>query len=118
MNAMQKQCAFQSDELHTKSVLIVEDDKRLMHCLTLAMEARGFEVMNAESVFNARLGDGCGLDVISALKERQPDATPSSLPATEISPLQSGQSNSVPWTISPNLRTWTILFRSCSRRKA
>jgi YesN/AraC family two-component response regulator len=47
-------------------------------------------VMNAESVFNAiveinlrapeyavvdlRLGDGCGLDVISALKERQPDA--------------------------------------------
>jgi two-component system response regulator RegA len=89
MNAMQKQCAFQSDELHTKSVLIVEDDKRLMHCLTLAMEARGFEVMNAESVFNAivqinlrapeyavvdlRLGDGCGLDVISALKERQPD---------------------------------------------
>ena len=80
----------QSDELHTKSVLIVEDDKRLMHCLTLAMEARGFEVMNAESVFNAivqiklrapeyavvdlRLGDGCGLDVISALKERRPDA--------------------------------------------
>src|SRR6202042_2900300 len=56
----------------------------------LAMEARGFEVMNAESVFNAivqinlrapgyavadlRLGDGYGLDVISALKERQPDA--------------------------------------------
>jgi two-component system response regulator RegA len=90
MNAMQKQCAIKSDELHTKSVLIVEDDKRLMHCLTLAMEARGFEVMNAESVFNAiiqinlrapeyavvdlRLGDGCGLDVISALKERQPDA--------------------------------------------
>ena len=90
MNAMQKQRAIQSDELHTKSVLIVEDDKRLMHCLTLAMEARGFEVMNAESVFNAivqinlrapgyavadlRLGDGCGLDVISALKERQPDA--------------------------------------------
>ena len=48
MTAMQKQCANQSDELHTKSVLIVEDDKRLMRCLTLAMEARGFEVMNAE----------------------------------------------------------------------
>ena len=71
-------------------MLIVEDDKRLMHCLTLAMEARGFEVMNVELVFNAiveinlrapeyavvdlRLGDGCGLDVISALKERQSDA--------------------------------------------
>ena len=90
MTAMLKQRANQSDELHTKSVLIVEDDKRLMRCLTLAMEARGFEVMNAESVFNAivqinlrapeyavvdlRLGDGCGLDVISALKERQSDA--------------------------------------------
>ena len=90
MTALQKLCANQSDELHTKSVLIVEDDKRLMRCLTLAMEARGFEVMNAESVFNAivqinlrapeyavvdlRLGDGCGLDVISALKERQSDA--------------------------------------------
>jgi len=89
MNAMQKQCAIQSDELHAKSVLIVEDDKRLMRCLTLAMEAGGFEVMNAESVFNAivqinlrapeyaivdlRLGDGCGLDVISALKERESD---------------------------------------------
>ena len=34
-------------------MLIVEDDKRLMRCLTLAMEARGFEVMNAELVFNA-----------------------------------------------------------------
>jgi ActR/RegA family two-component response regulator len=53
MTAMQKQCANQSDELHPKSVLIVEDDKWLMRCLTLAMEARGFEVMNAESVFNA-----------------------------------------------------------------
>ena len=90
MTALQKLCANQSDELHTKSVLIVEDDKRLMRCLTLAMEARRFEVMNAESVFNAivqinlrapeyavvdlRLGDGCGLDVISALKERQSDA--------------------------------------------
>jgi DNA-binding NtrC family response regulator len=90
MTALQKLCANQSDELHTKSVLIVEDDKRSMRCLTLAMEARGFEVMNAESVFNAivqinlrapeyavvdlRLGDGCGLDVISALKERQSDA--------------------------------------------
>ena len=47
MNAMQKQCVIQSDELHTKSVLIVEDDKRLMRCLTLAIVARGFEVIKS-----------------------------------------------------------------------
>ena len=71
-------------------MLIVEDDKQLMHCLARAMEARGFEVMTAESVFDAlaqiklsapeyavvdlRLGDGCGLDVISALKATTTDA--------------------------------------------
>src|SRR5215831_20460250 len=90
MDAIQKQCLIQGTELHAKSMLILEDDKRLLHCLTRAMEARGFEVMSAESVFNAmaqinlrapeyavvdlRLGDGCGLDVVAALKERQSDA--------------------------------------------
>jgi ActR/RegA family two-component response regulator len=68
MNAMQKQCAFQSDELHTKSVLIVEDDKRLMHCLTLAMEARGFEVMNAESV----LCDSSNKSACPRVRSRRP----------------------------------------------
>jgi len=90
MDAIQKQCLIQGTELHAKSMLILEDDKRLLHCLTRAMEARGFEVMSAESVFNAmaqinllapeyavvdlRLRDGCGLDVVAALKERQSDA--------------------------------------------
>jgi len=90
MDVIQKQRSIQDAELHAKSMLIVEDDKRLLHCLTRAMEARGFEVMTAETVSNAvvqinlrapeyavvdlRLDDGCGLDVVAALKERQSDA--------------------------------------------
>jgi two-component system, response regulator RegA len=72
------------------SVLIVDNDKKLMQCLARAMEARGFEVTTAGSVFEGlaqvelngpeyavvdmRLEDGCGLDVISALKQQRPDA--------------------------------------------
>jgi two-component system, response regulator RegA len=70
--------------------LIVEDDTRLMQCLTRAMEVRGFKVTNAGSVYDGlaqiqlsapdyavadmRLSDGCGLDIIAALKQRRPDA--------------------------------------------
>jgi ActR/RegA family two-component response regulator len=50
MDVIQKQRSIQGAELHAKSMLIVEDDKRLLHCLTRAMEARGFEVMTAEKV--------------------------------------------------------------------
>ena len=73
-----------------KSVLIVDNDKTLMQCLARAMEARGFKVTTAGSVFDGltqvklsapeyavadlRLEDGCGLDVISALKQQRPDA--------------------------------------------
>ena len=32
--------------------MIVEDDKRLMQCLARAMEARGFKVITAGSVFD------------------------------------------------------------------
>jgi two-component system, response regulator RegA len=72
------------------SLLIVEDDKPFMERLARAMETRGFRVATAESVANAlaqveqsapafavvdmRLGDGNGLDVISALKQRRPNA--------------------------------------------
>jgi two-component system, response regulator RegA len=72
------------------SVLIVDNDKKLMQCLARAMEARGFEVTTSGSVFEGlaqvelnapeyavvdmRLEDGCGLDVISALKQQRPDA--------------------------------------------
>ena len=73
-----------------RSLLIVEDDKSFLQRLARAMEARGFSVTTAESVADGllqvesnapafavvdmRLADGNGLDVISALKRRRPDA--------------------------------------------
>ena len=73
-----------------RSLLIVEDDKAFLQRLARAMEARGFAVSMAESVaegltqlesaspafavVDMRLEDGNGLDVISALKRRRPDA--------------------------------------------
>ncbi len=76
--------------LTERSLLIVEDDKSFLQRLARAMESRGFEVTTAESVSDGllevertapayavvdmRLSDGTGLDVISALKQRRPDA--------------------------------------------
>ena len=73
-----------------KTLLIVEDDKSFLQRLARAMEGRGFTVAVAETVaeglreveksapayavVDMRLGDGSGLDVISALKKRRPDA--------------------------------------------
>jgi two-component system, response regulator RegA len=73
-----------------RTLLIVEDDKSLLQRLARAMEGRGFIVATAETVADGlhhvetappayavvdmRLGDGSGLDVISALKKRRPDA--------------------------------------------
>ena len=73
-----------------RSLLIVEDDKSFLQRLARAMEGRGFVVTTAESVADGllqvekaspafavvdmRLGDGNGLDVISALKKRRPEA--------------------------------------------
>jgi len=73
-----------------RSLLIVEDDKSFLQRLARAMETRGFAVATAESVADGmlqvekaapayavvdmRLGDGNGLDVVSALKKRRPDA--------------------------------------------
>ena len=73
-----------------RSLLIVEDDKLFVARLARAMEARGFKVTTAETVADGlmqveqsppafavvdmRLGDGNGLDVISALKHRRPEA--------------------------------------------
>ena len=70
--------------------MIVEDDERLMQCLARAMEVRGFKVMIAGSVCDGlaqiqlsapeyavvdmRFDDGCGLDVVAALRQRRPDA--------------------------------------------
>ncbi len=73
-----------------RTLLIVDDDKSFVQRLARAMESRGFAVMTAEAVseglqhverappafavVDMRLGDGSGLDVISALKERRPDS--------------------------------------------
>jgi two-component system, response regulator RegA len=73
-----------------RSLLIVEDDRSFLQRLAKALEQRGFAVTTAESVaegllqvekstpafaiVDMRLGDGNGLDVISALKRRRPDA--------------------------------------------
>ena len=71
-------------------LLIVEDDKPLQTRLARAMESRGFSVETADSVEDAlillkkgapefavvdmRLGDGNGLDVVSAIREESPEA--------------------------------------------
>ena len=73
-----------------RSLLIVEDDKSFLQRLARAMEGRGFVVTTAElvadgllqvekaapafAVVDMRLGDGNGLDVISAMKRRRPEA--------------------------------------------
>src|SRR3954469_8963382 len=73
-----------------RTLLIVEDDKAFLQRLARAMEARGFEVRTAESVgeglqmveasapafavVDMRLADGNGLDVVSALRQRRPEA--------------------------------------------
>jgi two-component system, response regulator RegA len=73
-----------------RTLLIVEDDKSFLTRLARAMEQRGFVVATAETVADGllqvekappfyavvdmRLGDGNGLDVITALKKRRPEA--------------------------------------------
>jgi two-component system, response regulator RegA len=73
-----------------RSLLIVDDDKPFLQRLARAMEMRGFAVNTAESVVagllhvekaapafavvDLRLGDGNGLDVISAIKKHRPEA--------------------------------------------
>jgi two-component system response regulator RegA len=73
-----------------KTLLIVDDDKPFQTRLSRAMEQRGFVVTTADSVaeglaaishgapayavIDLRLQDGSGLDVISQLKEKRPDA--------------------------------------------
>jgi two-component system response regulator RegA len=72
------------------TLLIVDDDKPFLTRLARAMEARGFQVETAESVAEAvakarvtppayavvdmRLGDGNGLDVVAAIREKRDDS--------------------------------------------
>lgn len=73
-----------------RKLLIVDDDRPFLVRLARAMEGRGFSVETAESVEEAiakvkvsppafavidmRLGDGNGLDVVAAIRERRDDA--------------------------------------------
>ncbi|MDF2620415.1 MAG: response regulator receiver protein [Xanthobacteraceae bacterium] len=79
-----------TSDLQDRSLLIVDDDRPFLQRLARAMETRGFTVTTAETVADGlaslegsapayavvdmRLGDGNGLDVISALKRRRPEA--------------------------------------------
>jgi two-component system, response regulator RegA len=72
------------------SLLIVEDDRPFLERLARGMESRGFTVTTAHSVaeglahikndppkfavIDMRLGDGNGLEVMAALKQRSPEA--------------------------------------------
>ena len=73
-----------------RTLLIVDDDKPFLGRLARAMEARGFSVTVADSIasglaaieaappafaiIDMRLGDGNGIEVISTLKAKRPDA--------------------------------------------
>ena len=73
-----------------RSLLIVDDDPAFLGRLARAMESRGYTVRTAPSVaeglkaiealppafavIDMRLGDGNGLDIISELKAKRPDA--------------------------------------------
>jgi two-component system, response regulator RegA len=73
-----------------RSLLLVDDDKPFLTRLSRAMEARGFDVCAADSVeagaasaralppafavVDLRLGDGNGLTIIEAIREKRPDA--------------------------------------------
>ena len=74
-------------DLTDRSLLIVEDDKPFLERLSRAMETRGFAVTSCDTVSDGlaqsapafavvdlRLGDGNGLDVVSALKRKRPEA--------------------------------------------
>ena len=73
-----------------KTLLLLDDDKPFLTRLARAMEARGFTVTTADSVaegleavrreppafavVDMRLGDGNGLDVVEALRQRRENA--------------------------------------------
>ena len=73
-----------------RTLLIVDDDAPLNQRLARAMERRGFVVQTADSVASGiaaatanppafavvdlRLGDGSGLDIVSALRDQRPGA--------------------------------------------
>jgi len=79
-----------SDDVKSRTMVIVEDDDALRERLAIAMHKRGFEVRTASGVaeglkaieqetpnfaiIDLRLLDGSGLDVVKSLEERDPEA--------------------------------------------
>ena len=75
-------------DFNNKSLLIVDDDNPFRERLSRAMEKKGFEVLQAESVkkgletvkinkpgfavVDLRLGDGNGLEVVRRFKQQIP----------------------------------------------
>lgn len=88
MEAQEHTAAAELDQ--DRSLLLVDDDKPFLTRLARAMESRGFTVTAVDSVsaglavieksapafavIDMRLGDGNGLDVISELKAKRPEA--------------------------------------------
>ncbi|MEK9647034.1 MAG: ActR/PrrA/RegA family redox response regulator transcription factor [Alphaproteobacteria bacterium] len=78
------------ENFEDRTLLIVDDDTPFLNRLARAMETRGFDVSTADSVadgkklarakppafavLDLRLGDGNGLDVVSAIREKRPDS--------------------------------------------
>ena len=114
-----------------RSLLIVEDDRPFLERLSRAMETRGFNVTSCESVteglahigkaapafavVDLRLGDGNGLDVVSALKRQRPDARAIVLTgygniATAVTAVKMARS-----IISQSRRMPTMWWLRCSR---
>ena len=124
-----------------KQLLIVDDDKPFLERLARAMEGRGFTVTTAESVADGlsqleiaspafavvdmRLEDGNGLDVISALKRRRPDARAIILTgygniATAVNAVKLGAVDYLIWTTSEQaLREfWPLIAQTGNFNKA
>lgn len=93
MTADQENAAAEQDAVELgedRTLLLVDDDRPFLTRLARAMEGRGFVVDTAESVEEAvrkartnapayavidmRLGDGNGLDVVAAIREKRSDS--------------------------------------------
>ncbi len=80
----------EQDGAGERTLLIVDDDLPFLQRLAKAMERRGFDVVTADSmatgiqavnlappayaVFDLRLADGSGLDIVGVLREARPEA--------------------------------------------
>jgi ActR/RegA family two-component response regulator len=121
-----------------RTLLIVDDDAPLCQRLARAMERRGFVVSTADgvtagvavatahppafAVVDLRLGDGSGLDVVSALREARPGARIVVLTgygniATAVAAVKAGALDYRPTPMRLNARCWLARAKHRNRRK-